>query len=262
MESLTLLLAGSLSGLVAGMAGLGGGTVIVPVLTWLYGAGALHEAIVVSWFAVLFNSLSAAIKHYHLRTSEERTEIFAASRYFLMGVLAVTPLVALLMSGASQIASPMVVGTLQLSLAGVLLWPMTDGGIARGMRKSVDALCGGIVGGASTLIGIGGGAYTIAYMVYGPRRSLRDAIAAGNVTGVAVGALSVAGYGVSLLMAREHGLENRPTLISPQGMAVLIVGGVVFSALGVKLSRTIPTSTLRKILVGLLAVSAVRLLIQ
>jgi uncharacterized membrane protein YfcA len=261
MEYLTLLLAGTLSGLVAGVAGLGGGTVIVPVLVWLYGHAALHDAIVVSWFAVLFNSLSAAIRQYKIRSPEERAQLVAASRYFLVGVLVVTPIVAMVMTGVKDAVTPAMVGALQLTLAAALVWPTAESVEPREMNKAVDTGWGALVGGASTLIGIGGGAYTTAYMVYGPRRSLRDAIAAGNVTGLAVGALSVIGYLASLVIV-GHGQSQAPSPISALGMAMLLVSGAVFSSIGVKLSRKLPTALLKKILVGVLAVSAIRLLIS
>jgi len=262
MEHAALLLAGALSGLVAGIAGLGGGTVIVPVLVWLYGHAALYDAIVASWFAVLFNSLSAAIRQYTIRSPGERLELVATSRYFLVGVLVVTPCVALAMTEFKHVVTPVIVGALQLSLAAALLWPIADTVSPRQMHKLVDTGLGALVGGASTLIGIGGGAYTTAYMVYGPRRSLRDAIAAGNITGLAVGALSVVGFLVSLLIGTDGAGNMAPSPISGSGMALLIVSGTVFSAVGVKLSRKLPTATLRKILVGLLALSAIRLLMS
>jgi len=259
MEYLTLLLAGALSGLVAGIAGLGGGTVIVPVLVWLYGHAALHDAIVVSWFAVLFNSASAAFQQYRTRSPEERSQLIATSKYFLGGVLIVTPVVAMLMSGVKHAVTPAMVGALQLTLAAALVWPRREAAEPRVMSRRIDTGFGALVGACSTAIGIGGGAYTTAYMLYGPRRGLRDAIAAGNVTGLAVGALSVFGFLMSLAIV---GADGAVSPISGWGMALLVTGGVIFSALGVKLSRKLPVAALKKILVGLLVVSAVRLLIS
>ncbi|MBW8831960.1 MAG: sulfite exporter TauE/SafE family protein [Burkholderiales bacterium] len=262
MEYLTLLMAGALSGLVAGLAGLGGGTVIVPVLVWLYGDAALHDAIVVSWFAVLFNSASAATRQYKLRSSEERSQLIAASKYFLIGVLVVTPITALVLTGIPSVLTPTIVGALQITLAAALMWQPAQSTEPRTMNKAFDTGWGALVAAASTLIGIGGGAYTTAYMVYGPRRPLRDAIAAGNFTGLAVGALSVVGYLASVVFVGNGGNAKAPGLISGVGMALLLGSGVVCSAIGVKLSRNLPTALLKKILVGLLAVSAVRLLIS
>jgi uncharacterized protein len=262
MEYITLLLAGSASGLVAGVAGLGGGTIIVPVLTWLYGGAVLHDAIVASWFAVLFNSLAAAVRQYAVRSPEERSQLIATSRYFLIGVLVTTPAAAMLISGVKHAVTPGMVGALQLTLAAALLWPQRDAAEPRVMSRLVDTGFGALVGGASTLIGIGGGAYTTAYMVYGPRRSLRDAIAAGNVTGLAVGMLSVVGFVASLMIEPAAAAGASPSPISGWGMALLIAAGVLCSALGVRLSHRLPTPLLKKILVGFLALSAIRLLLS
>lgn len=260
MEYLTLLVAGALSGLVAGVAGLGGGTVIVPVLTWLYGHAALYDAIVVSWFAVLFNSATAAFQQYRSRNDEERTQLVATSKYFLLGVLVATPMAALAVSGAKNAVTPAMVGALQLTLAAALVWPRREAPAPRTMSKRIDTGFGALVGACSAAIGIGGGAYTTAYMLYGPRRGLKDAIAAGNVTGLAVGALSVVGFAVSLVVGGDQGAVPSP--ISGVGMALLIVGGAACSAIGVKLSQRLPTAMLKKILVGFLALSAIRLLVS
>jgi uncharacterized membrane protein YfcA len=117
-----------------------------------------------------------------------------------------------------------------------------------------------MIGGASALIGIGGGAYTTAYMVYGPRRPLRDAIAAGNVTGVAVGALSVLGFGLSWALGQQA-VNATAHAIPPSGMVLLIAAGTLFSALGVRLSRRMSSLALKRFLVGFLALSALHLLL-
>jgi uncharacterized membrane protein YfcA len=44
-------------------------------------------------------------------------------------------------------------------------------------------------------------------------------------------------------------------------MVILIISGVVFSSVGVRLSRKLPTKVLRKILVVALIISAIRLLV-
>lgn len=260
MEHLLLVPLGAASGLIAGLAGLGGGTVIVPVLTWLYGKAALHDAIVISWFCVLFNSLGAVASQYRLRSRIERAQYIDGSRYFLLGVLLTTPFVALVLSEVQGLVSAPVVGLLQLSLAAALLWPRAEAAQARPVSRLVDTGAGALIGGASTLIGIGGGAYTTAYMVYGPRRSLRDAIAAGNVTGVAVGLLSVVGFLLSLLWPTA-GRGAAASTIGPIGMLLLVLSGAVFSALGVRLSRRLSTLALKRFLVGFLALSALHLLV-
>jgi len=262
METLVLLVTGALSGLIAGLVGLAGGIVVVPALTWLYGNSALHDAIVISWFAVLFNSIGAAAKQYRIRTPEERKEIIASSRFYVLGAVIITPLVALSLNGARHLVTPSLVAVLQLCLAFVMLWPVAESTGERTSNKVMDLCFGGLIGGVSTLIGVGGGTYTIAYFVYAAKRKFQDAIATANMTGLIIGALSVVGYLISLAYVDAAAAKSEPSPISPIGMVILIVSGLIFSSLGVRLSRKLPTKVLRKILVFALIISAIRLLVS
>jgi uncharacterized membrane protein YfcA len=263
MELVILFATGAVSGLIAGLVGLAGGIVVVPALTWLYGPSALHEAIIVSWFAVLFNSIGAALKQFRIRSPEERAEIFRKSRYFLLGAVLITPLVAVLLGGAKHLVNARLVASLQICLALVMLWPVRERSGETAPRKILDASFGGLIGGVSTLIGVGGGTYTIAYFVYATKTRFQDAIATANMTGLLIGGLSVAGYLVSLAIS---GVTLRADAaaepISAVGLVVLIVAGVFFSPLGVRFSRLLPTKTLRLILILALIISASRLLLN
>jgi hypothetical protein len=264
MELAILLVAGALSGLIAGLVGLAGGIVVVPALTWLYGNAALHDAIVISWFAVLFNSIGAAAKQYRVRTPEERAAIVSSSRHFVLGAVVVTPIVAIALGGSKHLVTPALVAILQLCLAAVMLWPLAESHGPKASNQVLDLIFGGLIGGVSTLIGVGGGTYTIAYFVYATKSRFQDAIATANITGLVIGALSVVGYLISLTTAPAYasGGAQPSSPISTLGMAILIVSGVVFSSIGVRLSRRLHTKLLRKILVGALIVSAVRLLLS
>lgn len=259
MELVTLMLIGSVSGLIAGLVGLAGGIVVVPALTWMYGPAVLHDAIVVSWFAVLFNSIGAVIKQLKMRNPQERVELLSGARFFLLGAVVITPLVALVASEAKRLVSPHLVAALQLCLAVVMLWPVRqDESPKTAQRGVVDASFGGLIGGVSTLIGVGGGTYTIAYFVYGTGVKFRDAIATANLTGLTIGALSVTGYLVSLLAFRESAAGHGP--LTAMGMFLLIAAGMATAPLGVRLSRVLPTKTLRQILIFALIVSSLKLL--
>ena len=264
MDLLLLALVGGVSGVIAGLVGLAGGIVVVPALTWMYGPEALHTAIVVSWFAVLFNSIGAASKQIRMRSPDERKALLKGSRWFLLGAVLITPLIALGASEVKQAVNPAMVAVLQLCLAAVMLYPMADDA-TRALqtdrhRPVVDASFGGLIGGVSTLIGVGGGTYTIAYFVYGAGSRFRDAIATANLTGLTVGALSVLGYLASLVVFHHPETAHEAGPISTLGMVVLIVAGTAAAPLGVRWSTRLPTKTLRQILIFALMISAGRLL--
>jgi len=117
-----------------------------------------------------------------------------------------------------------------------------------------------VVGAMSTLIGVGGGSYTIAYFVYGAGSRFRDAIATANLTGLTVGALSVLGYLSTLVFFKHPEAVAGTGPISTWGMVVLVVAGTAAAPLGVKWSTRLPTKTLRQTLIFALLISAGRLL--
>jgi uncharacterized membrane protein YfcA len=261
MDVIMLLAAGAASGLIAGLVGLAGGIVIVPVLVWIYGPTVIHDAIVVSWFAVLFNSIGATIKQLRMRTPQERLVLLSGARYFIVGVFFITPLVACLAGGSKSLISPRLVAILQLCLAVVMLWPIKELNDRKAPSRLRDLSFGGAIGGVSALIGVGGGTYTIAYFVYGAGVRFKDAIATANITGLTVGLLSVAGYLLSTSLA-AHADTAQHSLLSPLEMAGVIAAGMAFAPLGVNLSTRFSTKTLRQILILALIVSSVRLLLS
>jgi uncharacterized protein len=258
---LELVAVGGASGFIAGLVGLAGGIVVVPALTLLYGADALHAAIVISWFAVLFNSFSAAAKHWRLRSASERIELLNAARWYLLGVVLIAPMAAMLASSHQHWVTRHVVAVLQLCLAAVMFWPVADVPRQRRLLPAHDLSAGGVVAALSTLIGVGGGTYTIAYLVYAGGVRFRDAIATANVMGFAIGVLSVLGYLASLVFV---GTEVRGQFgpIQPLGVVVVIASGAFAAPLGVRASRRLSVPLLRHILIAALAASAVRLLVS
>lgn len=265
MEIVAFGVIGILSGLVAGLVGLAGGIVVVPALTWLYGTDILIDAIIVSWFAVFFNSISAAWKQLKVRTSAERNALYFDARYFLIGAVVITPMVAMLFSSTRDFINVKVVAILQLCLAGAMLIPVKPlevGTNEARPRKRLDVLFGGIIGGVSTLIGVGGGTYTVAYFVMVAKRKFQDAIATANLTGLVIGTLSILGYATSSLIPNAHA-SSSVVSHSPMpfvGAVVLIAGGLISAPWGVNLSRRLPTKLLKRILIGAIVLSSTKLL--
>jgi uncharacterized membrane protein YfcA len=261
VELVLLCTVGAVSGLVAGIAGLAGGIVIVPVLTWLYGPQALQSAIVVSWFSVFFNSLAASTTQWRSRTKPERGELLFAMRWYLLGTAVVTPFVAVGAVRLTNLIGQEFVGILQLCLAGVMLLPVAEGAhTARPERPLRDASFGGLVGTLSTVIGVGGGAYTIAYFVHGNGSRFRDALAAANLTGLTLGALSVGAYLSSLVLLQQApGAEASP--ISTLGLICMVACGLAAAPLGVLAQGKCSVLLLRRLVIVSLIISALRLLL-
>jgi uncharacterized protein len=251
---------GAVSGLIAGLVGLAGGIVIVPALTWIYGPEALQSAIIVSWFSVMFNSVGAAGKQWRIRTADERAVLLAAARWYLLGAAVATPLIAAGATSLTGMVSKDAVGFLQLCLAAVMLIPVDEGGLPKNVNPVRDASFGSLIASISTVIGVGGGTYTIAYFVYGTGAKFRDAIATANFAGLTVGVLSVVGYGLASL-AFGAAATSSHARISLAGMVLMVVAGLLCAPAGVAISTRLPVKRLRQILVAVLIISAVRLIL-
>ncbi len=263
MELIALLLIGAGAGLIAGLVGLAGGVVIVPALTFVLGPSALHDAIVVSWFAVLVNSLGAAFKQYRVRDAGERAALIGGIKYFMFGAMVATAAIALAVAALRSVVTAPLIATLQLALAAVMLWPIPKAetaGTVSARHPLIDFISGGLVGGVSTAIGVGGGTYTIAYFVYAAKRKFQDAIATANVIGAVIGTMAVAAYLLSLSFPadQQHAAGPPPWL----EIAAVLAPGLLCAPLGVRLSRRLPTVALRRILVFVLIAAAVRLMLS
>lgn len=260
MDLVLLMVIGAVSGLIAGMVGLAGGIVIVPAITWIYGAEALQSAIIVSWFSVLFNSVGAAGKQWRIRSAEERALLLESARWYLLGAAVATPLIAAGATSIGGMVSKNAVAVLQLCLATVMLIPVNETSLPRPVNPVRDAGFGGLIASISTVIGVGGGTYTIAYFVYGTGAKFRDAIATANFAGLTVGVLSVVGYVLALIAFGARSGTGHAQ-ISVAGMCLMVLAGLVAAPVGVAISTRLPVKRLRQILIAVLIVSAVRLLV-
>jgi uncharacterized protein len=263
LDIAVLVLVGLASGFFSGLIGFGGGVIIVPALTWIYGPTAIHDAIMLSWFAVLFNSAGATIKQLKIRSRQEQKKLFLDGGFFLIGAAVVSSLVALFSSGQKFSVTPHVVGVLQICMAIMMLTTPVRHVAPSGAfaSKWVDASFGGVVGGISSLIGVGGGSYTIAYFVRWVGTDFRDAIAAANLSGFIIGALSVIGYGISLI-AFQGQAEASDGPLGSLWKFLLIICGLIAAPWGVRVSALVRVRTLRKWIVAMLVFSALNLILR
>ena len=255
-----LALVGASGGLVAGVVGLAGGIVIVPLIVSIYGADGMGDAIVVSFFAVFFNSLSATIGNRRLRGKQEFRALIGSVRWYTLGALLAAFVAAALFGHYRNGISKQLLAGLQLALAMCMLMPRSWYENARlNANAARDAAVGSVVGGLSTLIGVGGGTYTIAYGLLNGR-AIKDCTVTANYVGIFIGLMSLVGYyGYTELASFHSGVVDR-NLIDGIGMTILIVAGVVFGPIGVRLQAVLPAATIKQAIVWILVTSSMYVL--
>ncbi|MFQ5535227.1 MAG: sulfite exporter TauE/SafE family protein [Sphingomonadales bacterium] len=254
------MLTGALTGVVAGMLGVGGGIVIVPVLyhilPWfgIDDAVRMHLAVGTSLAIIIPTSIVSATAHFRRGAVD-----FALLRSW-------GPAVTLGVIIGALLAAPLGGQTLTMIFAAIALVVAANMFLARNGFHLADALPGrattvlvaGLVGGVSTLMGIGGGTLSVPILTlfnYPIRKAVGTAAALGIVISIPGAAgFIVAGWDVPGLPPASIGYVN---LIA----AALIVPTTALSTpLGARLAHTIDAALLHRVFALFLALTSIRMI--
>ena len=248
MTWLALLAAGAGAGVLAGLLGIGGGFVFVPVLLLLYReAGvapdaAMPLAVGTSLAAIVPTSLSSV--YAHARKHNVDWSAFARlAPGLVLGALA----------GAALAASvdgrllERVFGAFLVAVAVQLVLELRPAAHRDLPGRFATGAAGGVIGAFSALIGIGGGTLTAPYLVWCNRPML-----------LAVGTAAAAGLPIAVTAAlgfTAAGLVEWPAALALGGAAMLA------APLGARLAHAAPARVLRRAFAGLLILVAAGLLL-
>ncbi|WP_065383035.1 sulfite exporter TauE/SafE family protein, partial [Hyphomonas sp. ND6WE1B] len=182
-----LALAGAAAGLAAGLFGIGGGAIIVPVLYFLfdamgYGEAAMHVAVSTSLATIILTSARSVSAH-NSHGAVDWSIIRGWAPWIVLGALAGMSLTGFL----SKRALLGIFGSLAFVLSAQLFFGRPTWRLADDMPKGpLRAALGMAVGALSALMGIGGGTFGVSLMtLYG--RPIHQAVATAAGWGVAIG---------------------------------------------------------------------------
>ena len=258
--ALPLLAAGAFAGVVAGLLGIGGGLVLVPVLFHLLGHVGVADAVRIkvavgtSLATIVATAWSSASAHWR-RGNVDAAFLKSYGPVIVAGVLAGTAL-------ASQLRGP-VLTAIFAAVACVLAvqialgnpdWKLGErppGGLGR-------VLIGGTIGVLSALMGVGGGTMTVPLMtMYGSpvHRAVGTAAAMGFIIGVPGAAGFIAGgWGHADLPPYSLGF------VSLIGLALIVPTSVACAPLGARLALRLDRTVLRRVFAAFLTVTAARMI--
>ncbi|NAO99014.1 TSUP family transporter [Halomonas sp. MG34] len=251
---------GAVAGTMAGVFGVGGGLIIVPVLVFAFGLQnisseiAMHLAIGTSLATILVTGSSSTLGHYR-RGSIHRGWLTALLPGLMLGSIAG----AFIADNLSGTALGTMFGIFVLLIAAKMVFGLTPKPGSASPGKWIMTLAGGVIGAVSALFGIGGGAMTVP-LLSRCGASMTQAVGTAAAVGLPialVGALAfiVVGWGNPLLPAWTTGFVMWPAFFS------IVVTSVPFARLGVKLAHVLPAHVLRLSFALLLAVVGVRFLL-
>lgn len=261
---LALVMAGTglVSGLLAGLLGVGGGIVIVPVLFNLLPLLGIHPeiqmklAVATSLATIIPTSIQSARKHHAKRAIDIKL-LKSLAPSIMVGVLIGTA-IAVVVRGptlSAVFATIALLVALNLGFTGVdfRLRETFPTGWAR------QAL-GGFIGAVSAMMGIGGGTVGVPLMnMFGT--PIRNAVATASVFGLIISVPATIGF---IAAGWGHPLMPPWSLgyVSLIGFALIVPSSLLSTPWGVHLAHTIPPLMLKRAFALFLAITAVRMFWQ
>jgi uncharacterized membrane protein YfcA len=253
------LLAGLVAGFLAGLLGIGGGLVLVPVLVALFTLQGFPEPAVMplalgtSLATIVFTSVSSLCAHHAKGAVDWRT-LRRMTPGIVVGALASAALAAYLSPSALKLVFAAYAGLAATQLMCNIQPPASrqlpgPGGLAA---------AGGMVGWISVLAGVGGAVTSIPFLMWcnvPARVAIGTASAIGFPVAVA-GSLGYIGYGLTAeLPPLSLGFIHLPAL------AAIVIATVLAAPLGVRASHRLPVPVLRKALAAVLYAVTLRSLL-
>ncbi|MDO9010708.1 MAG: sulfite exporter TauE/SafE family protein [Gallionella sp.] len=255
------LLLGACAGFMAGLFGVGGGTVLVPVLLLLFDAQhfpaehAMHLALGTSMAVILFTSLASLRKHHQHNAVNWRIV-----RNITPGILSGAVLGALL-AAAIPTRGLGLFFALFLYFAALQILINKRPHAARPLPGMAGmTLTGTLTGGLSSLVSIGGGTLIIPFLLW-CNVPLRNAIGTSAAIGFPVAVGGTLGYIITGLAVHTLPQPSLGFVYLP-ALCWVALASVITAPLGAKATHHLKIGLLRKLFAVLLLALASNLLLK
>lgn len=257
---LVYLLVGAFAGVIAGLLGVGGGLIIVPVLALLFqqwgfaDSVLMHLAIGTSLATIVVTAVSSMRAH-HKHGAVDWPVFRQLTPGIIAGALAgavvadFMPTRALrLFFAVFEIAVAIQIG-FQLMVSPLRRLPGTVG----------MTTAGGIIGALSAVVGIGGGTLTTPFLVW-CNIELRKAVATSSATGLPIAVAGAIGFALTGWNAPQLPAWSTGYIYWP-ALAGIAAASALFAPVGARLAHTLPVHVVRRFFAIFLAVLGVRMLL-
>ncbi len=254
-----LLATGLMAGVLAGLLGVGGGIVIVPVLYHLFTLLGIDES--VRMHVTVGTSLATIIPTSILssRAHRKRGSLDGAMLKRLVPGVVAGVIIGSIASGflSGQVLTAVFAGV-ALLVALNMAFKRDGFALADGLPGTAGtALLGSGIGGVSTLMGIGGGTLSVPIL-----NALRVPMHTAVGTGAMLGTL-ISVPGALAFIVNGLGVPLRPPLsvgyVNLLGFALIVPATLVTTGWGAKLAHSIDARRLRQVFAAFLALTAARM---
>ena len=246
MEILAYLITGAAAGLAAGLLGIGGGLIIVPVLAVLFTSQGfntetlMHFAIGTSLATIVFTSISSALSH-HRREAVLWPVVSAMTPGIVLGALVGGVLAKFVSSsGLSHYF-----GVFEILVAAQLVINHQPKEHRALPGRLMQSFAGGLIGLLSATLGVGGGTLTAPYLIW-HRVDIRHAVGTAAACGLPIALAGATGFIVAGLDIPTN-LEWASGFVYWPAALAIIATSVLFAPLGARLAHSLPREMLRRV---------------
>lgn len=254
-------LIGAVSGLMAGLFGVGGGLVIVPALNLVFSTfdlgvpadSRMHFSIGSSLAVIAFTALSSAYAHH-----SRGAVVWAAFRRLIPGIVTGGLIGAMI---ADALANRTLQATFGAFVIAIAIYVIMGRRPRHGRHlpgNTVTFIAGSVIGGVSALAGIGGGVMTVPFLVWAAT-PLRHAVGTAAACTLPVAVAGAAGFAIAgwggPAPSWSTGYILWPAVLG------ISVASMITAPVGAWFAHTLPVGRLRQAFALLLIVIGLRMLI-
>ena len=252
---------GAVVGFFAGLFGIGGGLIMVPVLSFLFSAQdfpsdrIMHLALGTSMAAIIFTSLSS-LRVHHINGAVNWNIV----RLFTPGIIFGTFCGAALVNSLSGMCLSIFI-ILFIYYAATKMWVNSATSPSRNLPGKAGMFAAGwIIGGMSSLVAIGGGILTVPFLSACNVR-LQHAIGTAAAIGFPIAIVGTASYIVVGIVQSQELPEYSLGYIYLPALVGIVIFSVVSASIGAKVVHITQTATIRRVFVILLYVLGTKMLV-
>lgn len=256
---LLFLLIGSFVGFIAGLLGVGGGGILVPVLTYLFTLlevpmdRVVHLALGTSMSCIVITSFSSM-----LAQRKQNAIDWSVVKIMSIGVIVGTFLATYLTVFINSLYLAVFFSCFMSFVAFKMLKPSKLTTFKQGINKTTTIFTSIGIGAISALVSIGGGSLTVPYLV-SKNMNIKKAIATSAAVGIPISIAGSAGYVLhgwnhDVMLANTIGFVYIPAFI------LISITSYLTAPVGVKASHKLPTNSLKIIFSILLFLLSIKML--
>lgn len=239
------LLLGMFAGLMAGLFGIGGGLVVVPILVFLFTGQGLPKdlimlmAVATSLATIIPTGFSSTFAHHRFGAVLWQKVKRLAPGIFIGAVLGAT----LATEISTTLLRNLFIGYLVYVGAQMAIGKSPKAGESN-VSSLTDAVISTLIGLISALLGIGGGTMTVPFLVHS-RYPMHNAVAIASACGLPIAIAGTVSYMVWGIQAVGLPQWSVGYVYAPSFLSVSL-GGVLTAPLGAKLAHKLPARKLKR----------------